>query len=270
MSNRQGNTAAKMWGSTAADYDDISFSVSDALLHAAMRLNPATGDKVIDIATGSGMSARNAARFGAEVTGIDIAEGLLDAARELSAHIDPPITFIEADACGLPFDDAQFDRAISTFGIMFAPDQKAAAAELARVVKPGGRVVLASWAPDPAVARVFELMSEYQDTPPPASDAPSPMSWGEEDGVVGLLGDYFDLQFETGVSYGFFDSPEHMWRFYVRTFGPMRMIVDSNDSHTVEELGQRFQDEHEQFAGRVGLKIPRPYLLVSGARKTSG
>lgn len=265
MSDSQRKAAATMWGSPAADYDDISFSVSDALLHAAMRLNPDPGDAVIDIATGTGMSARNAARFGAEVTGVDIAEGLLGAARALSAHVSPPIKFIECDACDLPFDDSQFDRAISTFGIMFAPDQKAAATELARVVKPGGRIVIASWAPDPAVARVFELLSEYQDAPP--SEGPSPMNWGEEESVVKLLGDQFDLGFEAGVSFGFFDSPEQMWRFYVRTFGPMRAIVDANDSRTNDELRRRFQDEHLQFAGKVGLTIPRPYLLVSGKRK---
>lgn len=268
MVDRQREAAAKMWGSPAADYDDISFSVSDALLHTAMRLNPAQGEKVIDIATGTGMSARNAARFGAEVTGIDISKNLLEASRKLSGHVDPPITFIEADAANLPFDDAIFDRAISTFGIMFAPDQTGAATELARVIKPGGRIVLTSWAPDPAVGRVFELLSEYQEQPP--ADGPSPMVWGEEDGVTGLLGDDYDLRFEAGVSYGFFDSTEHLWRFYVRTFGPMREIVESNDAATVKELGVRFKAEHDQYAGELGLKIPRPYLLASGIRKNSG
>lgn len=267
MTNRQREAAARMWGSPAADYDDISFSVSDALMHTAMRLNPAEGDKVIDIATGTGMSARNAARFGAQVTGIDISEKLLQASQALSDHVDPSIRFIEADAASLPFEDAMFDRAVSTFGIMFAPDQTGAAAELARVIKPGGRIVLTSWAPDPAVGRVFELLSEYQE-PAPAG-GPSPMAWGEEEGVTALLGDRFDLRFEAGVSYGFFDSTESLWHFYVRTFGPMREIVESSDAATVEELGERFRAEHNQFAGALGLKIPRPYLLASGIRKNS-
>lgn len=267
MVDRQREAAAQMWGSSAADYDDISFSISDALLHTTMRLNPAQGDKVLDIATGTGMSARNAARFGAEVTGIDISAGLLDASRQISGHIEPSIEFIEADAGKLPFNDAVFDRVVSTFGIMFAPDQRGAAAELARVTKPGGRVVLTSWVPDPAVGRVFELLSEYQEGS--TMDGPSPMVWGEEEGVTRLLGNDFELRFETGVSYGYFDSTEHLWHFYVRTFGPMREIVESSDAATVEELGLRFKAEHDQFIGELGLKIPRPYLLASGIRKNS-
>jgi ubiquinone/menaquinone biosynthesis C-methylase UbiE len=254
-----------MWSSAAADYDDISFSVGDALLHTAMRLNPAPGDRVIDIATGTGMSARNAARFAAHVTGIDIADGLLAAAREISAHIDPPIAFLKADAARLPFPDSHFDRAVSTFGIMFAPDQQGAARELARVVKPGGRAVITSWAPDPAVGRVFELLSEYQDASP--ENQPSPMAWGDESGVAELLGDHFELSFENGVSYGYFDSTEHLWHFYARTFGPVREIVESNDAATVEELSLRFKEEHEQFANDLGLIIPRPYLLTKAERR---
>lgn len=257
--------SGNMWSSPAADYDDISFSVSDALMHTAMRLNPASGERILDIATGTGFSARNAARFGANVVGIDIAGGLLEAAREISAYTDPPVTFTKADAASLPFPDGEFDRAVSTFGIMFAPDQTGAANELARVLKPRGRVVITSWAPDPAVGRVFELLSEYQEPAP--TDGPSPMAWGEEGGVTELLGNHFELSFECGVSYGYFDSPEHLWRFYARTFGPIREIVESEDASTVAELSRRFQEEHEQFSGALGLTIPRPYLLAKGVRK---
>ncbi len=265
MTDKQLEESGRMWSSAAADYDDISFSVQDALLHTTMRLNPSSGDSVLDIATGTGMSARNAARFGARVTGIDIADGLLAAAREISADIDPPITFVKADAACLPFPDAHFDRAVSTFGIMFAPDQEGAAGELARVVRPGGRAVITSWAPDPAVGRVFELLSEYQEPSP--QSGPSPMVWGEERGVANLLGDHFAVSFESGVSYGYFDSTEELWRFYARTFGPVREIVDSKDTSTVKELSRRFKEEHDQFANGLGLTIPRPYLLTKAVRR---
>jgi len=267
MTDEHIEIAGRMWGSAAADYDDISFSVGDALLHTAMRLNPLPSDNVVDIATGTGMSARYAARFAASVTGIDIADGLLDAAREISAHIDPSITFIKADAANLPFPEAHFDRAVSTFGIMFAPNQEGAAAKLARVVKLGGRAVITSWAPDPAVGRVFELLSEYQEAGP--EGGPSPMAWGEKDGVASLLGESFDLSFESGVSYGYFDSTEDLWRFYARTFGPIREIIESNDDSIVRELGRRFKEEHEQFGGGLGLTIPRPYLLAKAVRRSS-
>ena len=100
------------------------------------------------------------------------------AARELSAHLRPPIDFRLADAERLPFADAQFDAVISTFGVMFAADQAQAARELGRVCRPGGRLVLTSWAPDGAVAAFFTLLGRYAVTPPPPS---SPLAWGNPD-----------------------------------------------------------------------------------------
>ena len=92
------------------------------------------------------------------------------------------------------------------------------------------------------------------------------MGWGEQGGATELLGSHFELTFESGISYGYFDSTEDLWRFYARTFGPIREIVESNDGAVIEELSRRFQEEHEQFSGELGLKIPRPYLLVKGVR----
>jgi ubiquinone/menaquinone biosynthesis C-methylase UbiE len=103
------------------------------------------GEHILDVATGTG--CRNVARSGAMVTGVDIAPELLAAAADLSRHIRPPIEFLLGDAEKLPFDDSAFDGVISTFGVMFAIDQAAAAAELGRVCRSGGRLVLATWAP---------------------------------------------------------------------------------------------------------------------------
>ena len=266
MGNNLGEAAGTMWGTPSRHYDDISFSVSDALMHATMRLNPQAGEEILDIATGTGFNARSVARSGAKVTGVDIAEGLLSAGRELADHIEPSIDFVRGDACALPFTDARFDRAISTFGIMFAPDQAAAASELARVLKARGRAVLACWAPDPAVGRVFEILSEFSDVPPPDPDAPVPMRWGTEKGVKELLSQFFDLRFETGTSIGYFDDLESMWAFYARTFGPVRQLVESLDEAALAELRSQFMQEHEQFAGSAGIRIPRPYLLTIGRR----
>src|SRR5512134_1789245 len=94
--------AATMWGRGGRHYDDVSFAISDALAHAAQRLNARAGERILDIATGTGWSARNIARTGAAVTGVDISQELLAAARELSAHLQPPIEFRQADAEHLP------------------------------------------------------------------------------------------------------------------------------------------------------------------------
>ena len=139
-------TAAIMWGRGGKHYDDVSFAVSDALAHAAQRLNACAGERILDVATGTGWSARNVARSGAKVTGVDISEELLAAARELTGHVRPAIYFRHGDAECLPFDDGVFDGVISTFGVMFAFDQEQAAAELARVCRSGGRLALATWA----------------------------------------------------------------------------------------------------------------------------
>jgi SAM-dependent methyltransferase len=116
--------AAAMWGQGGKDYDEVSFAISDALAHAAQRLNARAGERILDIATGTGWSARNVARGGAVVTGADISPELLAAARDLSGHMRPPIEFHLADAEQLPFDDAAFDGVISTFGVIFAINQE--------------------------------------------------------------------------------------------------------------------------------------------------
>ena len=143
-------------------------AISDALAHAAQRLNARAGEHILDVATGTGWSARNVARGGAVVMGVDISPELLAAATDLSGHIRPPIEFRLGDAEQLPFDDAAFDGVISTFGVMFAINQAAAAAELARVCRSGGRLVLATWAPEGAVAEFFRIIAQHSDAPPPA------------------------------------------------------------------------------------------------------
>src|SRR5215510_10168764 len=190
-------TAAAMWGRGGSNYDDVSFVISDALAHAAQRLNAREGERMLDVATGTGWSARNVARRGAMVTGVDISPELLAAAADLSGHIRPPIEFRVADAERLPFDVGAFDGVVSTFGVMFAIDQAAAAAELGRVCRSGGRLALATWAPDGAVAEFFGVIAQHSEAPPPPS---SPLAWGDHAYVEKLLGNAFELKFEQGIS----------------------------------------------------------------------
>jgi|SRR5262245_2771257 len=126
--------------------------------------------RILDFATGTGWSARNVARSGATVTGVDISPELLAAAADISAHIRPSIEFRLADAEQLAFDDCVFDGVISTFGVMFAINQAAAAAELGRVCRSG------TWAPHGAVAEFFEVIARRSDAPSPPS---SPLAWSD-------------------------------------------------------------------------------------------
>lgn len=256
--------AAAMWGLGGRDYDHISFAISDALAHAAQRLNPRPGETILDVATGTGWSARNAARAGAAVTAVDISAPLLDAAAALSAHLRPPITFRQADAERLPFADASFDGVISTFGVMFARDQERAAAELGRVCRPGGRVALATWAPGGSVERFFGLIASHGDAPP---TGPSPLAWGDPGQVERLLGDDFALVFERGVSHARHDDPDDIWARYARGFGPVRHLVETLDPDRLTAFRRDMDAYHRAYATPAGLCITREYLVVLGRRR---
>lgn len=256
--------AAALWTQGGSAYDEISFQVSDSLAHAVQRLWPMAGDKVLDVATGTGWSARNAARWGASVTAVDIGEDLLAAARELAAHVTPTIDFQLADAEKLPFDDAAFDRVISTFGVMFAGNHEAAAGELARVCKPAGRMVLATWAPSGAVAEFFAIGAKHSGAPPPPA---SPMAWGDPDYVTNLLGEHFDLQFETGISEVYYPDAEAVWNLFTTGFGPVRALAERLQGDALDAYRNDFFAYHNKYATDAGLHMKRDYLLIIGVRK---
>ncbi len=256
--------AARTWSLGGQHYDDISFGVSDALAHAAQRLNPQPGQHILDVATGTGWSARNVARAGAHVTAVDIAPGLLDAARQLSAHLQPSIRFEQADAEQLPFADGSFDGVISTFGVMFAADQQQTARELARVCRRGGRLSLAVWAPGGAVQDFFGVIGQHSGEPAPE---PSPLAWGDPDHARALLGEDFELWFEPGINNHYFDSVEDAWHWYARGFGPIRQVMDSLSPGEQAAFRQDIDDYHGQYATEAGLHIRREYLLIIGRRK---
>ena len=266
MVQEHNRTAAQAWSKGGADYDFVSYGLSDALAHAAQRLWSRPGECILDIATGTGWTARNVARSGAEVTAVDVADELLTAAQRLSAHIAPAIEFRHADAEALPFDDASFDGVISTFGIMFAGDQPKAASEAARVCRSGGRLVLATWAPEPDgyISKFFGVVGKYSDTPPPAV---SPMEWGRPDRVRELLGPHFDLTFETRNSMFYCPTGEDAWTEYQKGFGPIRAVTESLDERRRDAFRCDFTAFHDEYRTDAGLTLPRRYLLTVGVRR---
>jgi SAM-dependent methyltransferase len=255
---------ARMWGLGGRHYDDVSFAISDALAHAAKRLAPKSGERVLDVATGTGWSARNAARTGANVTGVDIATELLTAAKALT----PPalaLHFQRADAERLPFAEATFDRVISTFGVMFAANHSQAADELARVCKPGGRLVLTTWTPDGSVAEFFGIIANHAGGPPPKA---SPLLWGDPGHVRKLLGDAFDLSFEHGTSNDYYDGLNEIWDWYVRSFGPVRALAETLDKDALEAFRRDIDDYHSHYMADDGLlHMERGYLVTIGTKR---
>lgn len=144
------------------------------------------GQRVLDVATGSGNTALAAARRLCTVTGLDFVPQLLEVARTRAAAERLPVTFDEGDAQALPYPDRSFDVVLSTIGTMFAPDQPQAARELIRVCRPGGRIALANWAPDGFTAELFGLLAKHVPAPP---GIPSPLVWGTEQGLRELFGE---------------------------------------------------------------------------------
>lgn len=257
--------AAAMWGLGGRHYDDVSFAISDALAHGAQRLAARPDETVLDVATGTGWTARNAARSGARVTAVDISHELIAAAEAMAANIEPAIDFRVADAERLPFEDATFDRVISTFGVMFAADQDQAAAELARVCKPGGRLVVVSWVPGGAVAEFFGVVGKHAGTPPPEAN---PMAWGDPDAVRGLLGDAFDLTLETGTNNAYHDDEQQIWDWYARGFGPIRATLDGLDEAGVAAFRRDVDAYHAHYRTEAGLlHVQRDYLVAIGRRR---
>lgn len=256
--------AVEQWDAGGKSYDNVSFAISDALAHAAARLNARAGEEVLDVGTGTGWTARNVARSGAHVTAVDIAPALLRAAQDLSAHVTPPIDYLLADAEDLPFEAASFDKIISTFGVMFAGDHERAARELARVCRRGGRLCLATWAPTGSIARLFAVFGSHSKAPAPER---SPLLWGEPSYLTRLLGRQFILRFEEGVSHAYFDNVHDIWDTYIQGFGPLRTLYKSLDQAGRVALRKDIDEYHRHYQVECGLHVTREYLITIGERR---
>ena len=170
----------------AGNFDRIAQFTAPGAAELIDRLGIRAGERVLDVACGSGNLAVPAARAGAVVTGVDIAPNLVAIARKRAIAEGLEIRFEEGDAEGLPYPTGSFDTVVTMFGAMFAPRPERAAAELIRVTRPGGRIAMANWTPDGYISRMFRTTAAF--LPPPA-DAPSPLLWGDRQRIAERLGD---------------------------------------------------------------------------------
>lgn len=252
--------AARTWGAGGEKYDQVSRGIADAIEHAVDALDPQPGERILDVATGTGWAARRIAARGAVVTGVDLGAEVIEAAKALSSGID----FRVGDAEALPFPDNHFDAVISTFGVMFARDPEAVARELARVVRPGGRVSLANWAIGGSVHNMFQLIRSYK--PAEQNPPPSPFEWGSSARVVELLGDHFELDFESGTSFFQPESGVKAWATFSTGFGPVVTLLETLSDEKAEALETEFIAFHEAHRTGASIVMPRPYVITKARR----
>jgi len=196
------------------------------------------------------------------VTGIDIGEGVIEAAK----HLGPGINFLVGDAEALEFDEGAFDGVTSTFGIRFVARPADAAGEIARVIRKGGRLGPATWLPGGPVEDFFNLMRTFMPTSA-AEPLPSPFEWSREGRARELLGDAFELAFEHGTNVLRMPSEQIMWDIFVTGFGPMKALAASLDSSGRTALERDFMSRHERYRTPAGLTVPRDYVVTIGVRR---
>jgi ubiquinone/menaquinone biosynthesis C-methylase UbiE len=242
-----------MWGS--GNYAAVAERIGQAGEAVVQAAGVEPGLDVLDVACGTGNATIPAAKAGARVTGLDFAPRLLEIARERAADAMVEIDFLEGDAQELPFEDASFDRVVSTFGHMFAPDHERTASEMKRVLRPGGVIAFACWSPEGAIGRMFRVTADL--LPPPPGDPPS--LWGTEEHVRDLFG---DAEFERREIEWSDESVESYARFMLESFGPLlnaREVLGERE----HELDRAFTDylTRENLADDGTFRYRGEYLL---------
>ena len=228
------------------------------------------GLRVLDVATGTGNLAIPLARAGGIVTGVDIVPSLLDQGRARATAAGLTITFDEGDAEALPYPDASFDAVVTMFGAMFAPRPELVAAELARVLKPGGRVAMGNWTPAGFSGAMFRLGSQFL---PPPPRVPPPVLWGDDATVRARLQPFFDA-IETERVPMDFDMPMSApaaVAFFRRYFGPTQMTFKRLDEAGQRRFAEAFEalwHEHNTSpTPETHMLVPNEYLKVTAVRQ---
>ena len=225
-----------------------------------------SGQRVLDVAAGNGNATLAAARRFAEVVSTDYVGALLERGKERAKAERLTVTFQEADAEALPFGDASFDVVLSTFGVMFTPNQQQAATELLRVCGPGGKIGLANWTPDSFIGQLFKTIGKYV---PPAPSVKSPALWGSEGHLAGLFGPAVTLA-STSRQFTFrYRSPTHWMDVFTTYYGPVVKAfaaLDANGRKALEADIRALLDTFNDATDGT-LVAPGEYLEVVITKK---
>ena len=222
---------------------------------------------MLDVAAGNGNATLAAARRWCDVTSTDYVASLLESGRARAQAEGHTIQFQEADAENLPFPDASFDAVMSTFGVMFTPNQDKAASELARVCKPGGRIGLANWTPESFIGQLFKTIGKYI---PPAPGVKSPALWGTKARLEELFGKTAQEIRTTSREFTFrYRSPAHWIEVFRTYYGPMNKTFGALDAGKQAAFTRDLLAlmERDNRSGDGTLVLPSEYLEVVIERK---
>ena len=245
----------------AGDYGVLSARITDVgeRVVACAKIEP--GMRVLDVACGTGNAAFAAARAGAQVTGLDLVPNLLNEGSTKARAEGIAIEWVEGDAERLPFEDAEFDRVLSTFGHMFAPRHQRVADEMIRVCRKGGAIVTATWTPEGVNGDVLRTSGGYM--PPPPDYASPPLLWGTEEHVREVFGPSAQgFEFERHVNWVEADSVDDWADLFMNRFGPMvtaRAMLGDRFGELRQKIVDIWSDANR--AGDGTLRMPQEYLV---------
>jgi ubiquinone/menaquinone biosynthesis C-methylase UbiE len=225
-----------------------------------------SNQRVLDVAAGNGNATLAAARRFAEVTSTDYVGALLERGKERAKAERWNVAFQEADAENLPFPDQSFDVVLSTYGVMFTPNQEQAAREMLRVCKPGGKIGLANWTPEGFIGQIFKIMGKYV---PPAPGAKSPALWGTKEHLETMFGGGGRVFAKTRAFVFRYKSPEHMLEIFRSYYGPVLKAFAALDAEKGAALEQDILSLMARFNSATDgtLVLPADYLEVVITKK---
>jgi ubiquinone/menaquinone biosynthesis C-methylase UbiE len=252
---------------SSGDYGLIGITLQIVGEQLCEALDLRSGQKVLDVAAGNGNVTLAAARRFCEVTSTDYVPSLLEGGRNRAGADGLRIEFQEADAEALPFSDGAFDAVVSTFGVMFTPNQDQAAAELARVCRSGGKIGLANWTPEGFVGQMFKTLGKY--LPPPAG-AKSPALWGTRNWLIDKFGPAAASISAEPRDFNFrYRSPQHFVDFFKTYYGPMLKAFGALDAEKQKTLNADLIAliESLNIAKDGTMVVPSEYLEVVIVKK---
>ncbi len=258
--------AKTTWG--VGEYPLMAEALDPAARSVVEIAEISTGERVVDVATGTGNAALLAAARGAEVIAIDLEPALLRLAEQRAQALDAELSWVEGDAQALPVDARWADAVLSVFGAMYAPDHLATARELVRVAASRGRIVLSAWTPQSLMSRMGAVLSSYLPPPPAASGPPS--RWGDPSVVRGLLAAAGATLMRTEADQVVlaFADPREAADFLIRTAGHVvshrATLVSSGRWQALNDDLARFADAHgDHHDGQLRLQLE--YLVAVAA-----